>query len=68
MRWNDFEVIVGPVFHLHTEPMTEWNKNALIFLRGDLKLNVNVKESGMLDMLAIPTPLGFLNQPEMQII
>ena len=70
IRCNDFEVyvIIGPVFHLHAEPMREWNKNALIFFRGDLKLHVNVKESGMLDMLAIPTPLGFLNQPEMQII
>lgn len=65
---NDFEVIIGPVFHLHAEPMREWNKNALIFFRGDLKVHVKVKESGMLDMLAIPTPLGFLNQPEMQRI
>ena len=68
MRCNDFEVIIGPLFHSHAEPMREWNKNALIFFRGDLKLHVKVKESGMLDMLAIPTPLGFLNQPEMLII
>ena len=48
--------------------MREWNTNALICLRGDLKLKANVRKSGMLDMLAIPTPLGFLNQHEMKNI
>lgn len=65
---HGFEVIIGPVFHFYAEPMTEWNRNALIFFRGDLNLNVKVQQSGMLYMLAIPTPQGFLNQPEMQII
>ena len=48
--------------------MREWNRGALICLKGDLKLNVKVKESGMLDMLEIPTPLGFLNRAEMQTV
>ena len=65
---NGFEVIVGPVFHLHAEPMTEWNRSALICLRGDLNLNVNLKGSGMLPMLAIESPQGFLNQYEMRNI
>ena len=58
----------GPPFHLHAVPMREWNRDALICLKGDLKLNVKVKESGMLDMLEIPTPLGFLNRAEMQAV
>ena len=40
----------------------------MICLKGDFKLNVKLKESGMLDMLEIPTPLGFLNQAEMQAV
>ena len=48
--------------------MREWNRGALTCLKGDLKLNVKVKESGMLDMLEIPTPLGFLNRAEMQTV
>ena len=48
--------------------MREWNRGALICLKGNLKLNVKVKESGMLDMLEIPTPLGFLNRAEMQAV
>ena len=60
--------LCGPPFHLHAVPMREWNRGALICLKGDLKLNVKVKESGMLDMLEIPTPLGFLNEAEMQTV
>ena len=56
------------LFHLHAVPMREWNRGALICLKGNLKLNVKVKESGMLDMLAIPTPLRFLNEAEMQAV
>ena len=48
--------------------MRVWNRKALTFLRGDLKLNVKVKESGLLDMLAIPTELGFLNEAEVQSV
>ena len=59
---------IMPFSHHHAEPMREWNRNALICLKGDLKLSVKVKESGILDMLAIPTELGFLNQAEMQSV
>ena len=48
------------------EPMRKCNEQALIGLKADLKLNVNVKDSGMIDMLEIP--LGFLNRAEMQDI
>ena len=48
--------------------MRKWNTAALICLRGQLKLKVNVKKSGMLDMLPIETPLGFLNEHEMKNI
>ena len=60
--------LCGHPFRLHAVPMREWNRGALICLKGDLKLNVKVKESGMLDMLEIPTPLGFLNRAEMQTV
>ena len=50
------------------EPMREWNTKALVVLKAKLKLNVRVKESGMLDMLEVPSELGFLNQAEMQRI
>ena len=60
--------LCGPLFHLHAVPMREWNRGALTCLKGDLKLYVKVKESGMLDMLEIPTPLGFLNRAEMQTV
>ena len=48
--------------------MRECNRRALICLKGELKLNVKVKDSGVLDRLEIPTPLGFLNQSEMQSV
>ena len=51
--------------------MSEWNKSALVSLRGDLKLYVNVGESGMIDKLEKPSitspeALGFLSAPEMR--
>ena len=48
--------------------MRECNEQALIFLKRKLKLNVKVKDSGMLDMLEVPSALGFLNRAEMQRI
>ena len=48
--------------------MRKWNTDALVFLKGDLKLNVKVKESGMIDKLEIPQPLAFLNRAEMQTV
>lgn len=50
--------------------MSEWNRSALVSLRGELKLNVNVGESGMIDKLEkppiiSPEALGFLSAPEM---
>ena len=49
-------------------PMRECNVHALIFLKRKLKLNVKVKDSGMIDMLEKPSALGFLNRAEMQRI
>ena len=49
-------------------PMRECNVHALIFLKHELKLNVKVKDSGMIDMLEKPSALGFLNRAEMQRI
>ena len=48
--------------------MRECNEQALIFLKHKLKLNVKVKDSGMIDMLEKPSALGFLNRGEMQRI
>ena len=48
--------------------MSKAKTDALLYYKGDLKLNVEVKASGMLDELVLSRPLGFLSRHEVQSV
>ena len=49
-----------------TGPMEEWNRDALVSLQGDLKLNV-VMKTGLIDKLQTAAG-GFLSRAESQVV
>ena len=48
--------------------MSKAKTDALLYYKGELKLTVEVKESGMLNELVLQRPLGFLSQYELKSV